>query len=57
MQLWLNTDVFKGGVKFPYRPDEFITNIQFSDKSAHMMFEIEAQMEELLEEKLWWLVK
>lgn len=42
MQHWLNNDIFKGGVKFPYRPDEFITNIAFSDKAAHMMFVIEA---------------
>jgi hypothetical protein len=53
MMHWMNNDIFKGGVKFPYRPDEFITNIAFADKTAHMMFVIEPQMEELLEEKLW----
>lgn len=53
MMHWLNTDIFRGGVKLPYRPDEFLTTIAFSDKSAHILFEVEAQMEELLEEKLW----
>jgi len=27
MMTWLNNDVFKNGAKFPYHPDEFITNI------------------------------
>tara|TARA_B110000285_G_C15082064_1_gene594056 strand:- start:73 stop:342 length:270 start_codon:yes stop_codon:yes gene_type:complete len=53
MQNWLNNDVFKGGVKLPYTPDEFITKFAFSDKSAHIMFEVEQNMEALLEEKLW----
>jgi len=53
MQIWLNTEIFKGGVKFPYKPTQFLTNLQFSPKAAHMMFTVEAEMEELLEERLW----
>lgn len=29
MKDWLNSDVFHVGVKFPYRPDEFLTDFRF----------------------------
>jgi len=37
---WINESVFKGGVKFPYHPEEFLTKLKIADKSAHMFFEI-----------------
>jgi hypothetical protein len=45
LQNFLNENIFKGGVNFPYTPDEFITELKFSDKAAHMMFEVEQKME------------
>ena len=48
--------IFKDGVNFPYTPDEFLTDLKFSDKTAHMMFEVEDNMTALLEERLWWII-
>ena len=51
--MYLNQVIFKDGVNFPYTPDEFLTDLKFSDKTAHMMFEVEDNMTALLEERLW----
>jgi len=53
MKNWLNSDIFHVGVKFPYRPDEFITEVRFDDKSMHIMFAIKEDMTSFLEKKLW----
>ena len=47
MQSYLNNKIFPA--KFPYHPDELITNLQFSDKSMHLFFEIEDNMAGLME--------
>ena len=53
MKYWMNDVVLNSGVKFPYKPEEFITDLKFSDKAAHLFFELEDQMTGLLKRKLW----
>ena len=38
---WMNNVVFKGGAKFPYHPDEFLTKIKIGDNYGVIFFEIE----------------
>ena len=53
MKNWMNSDVFHVGVKFPYRPDEFLTEVRFQEKSVHILFELEEDMTSFLEKKMW----
>ena len=50
---WMNNYVFKDGVRFPYHPDEFLTDLRFQEKSAHMFFEIKDGMTDLLKKDFW----
>ena len=50
---WINQSVFKGGVWFPYKPDEFLTDLKFQEKSAHLFFELEPEIASLLEKDFW----
>ena len=53
MKNWMNSDIFHVGVKFPYRPDEFLTEVRFQEKSVHILFELEEDMTSFLEKKMW----
>ena len=50
---WSNAAIFSKGARFPYHPDEFMTEIKFQDKSVHVLFELEENMTSLMENKLW----
>lgn len=50
---WINQSVFKGGVRFPYKPNEFLTDLKFQAKSAHLFFELEPEIANLLEKDFW----
>jgi len=44
----------KTGVKFPYKPDEFLTDFKFKEGSMHIMLDVEQKMADLLERDFWW---
>lgn len=49
---WMGDNI-KDGVKFPYHPDELLTNVQFAEGSMHVMMEAEQKLETFLEDEFW----
>jgi hypothetical protein len=40
MKKWLNDVVLRAGLKMPFKMDEIETEVQFQDKSMHIMMEV-----------------
>lgn len=38
---WLNEEIFKGGISFPYKMDQIDTKIHFSENSLILKMQVE----------------
>ena len=45
---WIEESVFKDGVQLPWKANEFLTKLVIADKSAHVFFEIETEMLQMM---------
>lgn len=50
---WLNTDILKHGVLFPYGVDEFKSKVYFKEKSMHITLEVEDEAAQYFEDEYW----
>lgn len=50
LKKWLNEEMLREGVFFPYGVDEFYTRLNFKEKQMHIMLEVEKEAEAFFEE-------
>ena len=43
----------KEGIRFPYKPDELLTNFRFKEGSMHIMLDVEDKFDDVLDNALW----
>ena len=53
MKKWLNEVVFRPGLKMPFKMDELETEIQFQDKSLHIMLAVKEDAARYFEKTYW----
>lgn len=53
LKKWFNNVYFKNGLAFPYNPQELYTTLEFAEKQLHVMFEVENDLGEFMEDELW----
>jgi len=51
LKQWLNDVILLEGINFPYRLDEFRTDLSFLDKQMHFLLEVEPGAYEWLDEE------
>lgn len=53
LKKWLNDSYFFGGIATPYNVEEFLTTVQFKEKTMHVMLEVEENAEQYFEDKYY----
>lgn len=53
MKKWMNEVVFRDGIRFPFKMEELDTELEFQEKSMHIMLEVNSKAADFFEKEFW----